>query len=94
MLERLHVRTNRNVFAPKPHQVYTIPSDGLHLKELRLTNCEYMKNLTWIRTLSEYVDQRCLEQVVVEGELGTSRGDDGIVGALLSEREDTSAAEQ
>lgn len=74
MLERLHVRTNRNVFAPKPHQVYTIPSDGLHLKELRLTNCEYMKNLTWIRTLSEYVDQRCLEQVVVEGELGTSRG--------------------
>ncbi len=94
MLERLHVRTNRNVFAPKPHQVYTIPSDGLHLKELRTDE---------LRVYEEFDVDTYAERVRGSEMFGAGcRGggawdltrDDGIVGALLSEREDTSAAEQ
>lgn len=74
MLERLHVQTNRNVFAPKPYQLDSIPADGLPLKELKLSDCDSMKNLTWIRTLSENTSHAHFERVIVEGELGCSRG--------------------
>lgn len=73
-LERLHVKTNRNVFAPKPHQLESIPEGGIPLKELKLTKCESMKNLTWLRSLSECMNQRTFEKIVVDGDLLCSRG--------------------